>query len=137
MDKYIDINVKVLKERYFELGKIKNMCSCKKNIIKNYDEKLSILWLNCWETIHNFALCLPYELEKCSKIEVSNVYDFFNKKVAKIPCRTCAKHYREYLNSNPTNYPQGSQDQDIFRFLEPKFYPRLKVDYKNKMAYRS
>jgi hypothetical protein len=44
--------------------------------------------------------------------------------------------YREYLNSNPKNYPQGSQDQDIFRFLEPKFYPRLKVDYENKIAYR-
>jgi len=44
--------------------------------------------------------------------------------------------YREYLNSNPKNYPQGSQDQDIIRFLEPKFYPRLKVDYQNKMAFR-
>ena len=45
--------------------------------------------------------------------------------------------YREYLSSNPVSYPQGSQDQDIFRFIEPKFYPRLKVDYKNLMAYRS
>ena len=45
--------------------------------------------------------------------------------------------YHTYLSSNPKNYPQGSQDQDIFRFLEPKFYPRLKVDYQNKMAYRS
>jgi len=45
--------------------------------------------------------------------------------------------YREYLNSNPIDYPRGSQDQDIFRFLEPKFYPRLKVDYQNLMAYRS
>ena len=45
--------------------------------------------------------------------------------------------YREYLASNPTNYPVGSQDQDIFRFVEPKFYPRLKVDYQNLMAYRS
>ena len=45
--------------------------------------------------------------------------------------------YREYLNSNPSNYPQGSQDQDIFRFLESKFYPKIKVDYKNIMAYRS
>jgi len=41
------------------------------------------------------------------------------------------------LRSNPENYPQGSQDQDIFRFVESKFYPRLKVDYQNLMAYRS
>tara|TARA_B100000963_G_C22552592_1_gene637478 strand:+ start:355 stop:1095 length:741 start_codon:yes stop_codon:yes gene_type:complete len=45
--------------------------------------------------------------------------------------------YHDYLKSNPPNYPMGSQDQDIFRFLEPKFYPRLKVDYDNLMAYRS
>lgn len=45
-------------------------------------------------------------------------------------------NYSEYLASSPTDYPQGSQDQDIFRFLEPRFYPRLKVDYENKMAYR-
>ena len=44
--------------------------------------------------------------------------------------------YRDYLNSNPIDYPKGSQDQDIFRFLEPQFYPRLRVDYDNKMAYR-
>ena len=45
--------------------------------------------------------------------------------------------YHDYLKSNPPNYPQGSQDQDIFRFIEPKFYPKLKVDYQNLMAYRS
>ncbi len=44
--------------------------------------------------------------------------------------------YRDYLNSNPKNYPVGSQDQDIFRFLEPEFYPFLKVDYNNLIAYR-
>ncbi len=54
-----------------------------------------------------------------------------------IPHGVTMDEYRNYLNNNPLNYPQGSQDQDIFRFLEPKFYPRLKVDYKNKMAYRS
>ena len=54
-----------------------------------------------------------------------------------IPHGVTMDEYRHYLKSNPPNYPQGSQDQDIFRFLEPKFYPRLKVDYKNKMAYRS
>ena len=45
--------------------------------------------------------------------------------------------YHEWLKTNPPDYPRGSQDQDIFRFLEPKFYPRLKVDYQNLMAYRS
>lgn len=45
--------------------------------------------------------------------------------------------YREYLASNPSNYPVGAQDQDIFRYMEPKFYPDLKVDYKNKIAYRN
>jgi hypothetical protein len=45
--------------------------------------------------------------------------------------------YHDYLKNNPPNYPQGSQDQDIFRFLEPKFYPQLKVDYQNLIAHRS
>ena len=45
--------------------------------------------------------------------------------------------YREYLESKPEDYPRGSQDQDIFRYIEPKFYPRMKVDYQNMMAYRS
>ena len=54
-----------------------------------------------------------------------------------VPHGVTMGEYHTYLSSNPKNYPQGSQDQDIFRFLEPKFYPRLKVDYQNKMAYRS
>jgi len=54
-----------------------------------------------------------------------------------IPHGVTMDDYREYLSSNPPNYPKGSQDQDIFRFIEPKFYPRLKVDYQNLMAYRS
>ena len=45
--------------------------------------------------------------------------------------------YRDYLNSNPIDYPKGSQDQDIFRYIERKFYPRMKVDYENEMAFRS
>jgi len=44
--------------------------------------------------------------------------------------------YKEYLNSKPKTYPKGAQDQDIFRFLEPKFSPRIKVDYENRMAFR-
>tara|TARA_X000001382_G_scaffold122874_1_gene106155 strand:- start:58 stop:801 length:744 start_codon:yes stop_codon:yes gene_type:complete len=54
-----------------------------------------------------------------------------------LPHGVTMDEYREYLNSNPSNYPQGSQDQDIFRFLESKFYPKIKVDYRNVMAYRS
>ena len=45
--------------------------------------------------------------------------------------------YKAYLDSKPINYPIGSQDQDIFRFIEPKFYPKLRVDCKNLMAFRS
>jgi hypothetical protein len=46
-------------------------------------------------------------------------------------------NYRDYLKSMPSNYPIGAQDQDIFRYLEPKFYPKILVDYKNLIAYRS
>ena len=54
-----------------------------------------------------------------------------------IPHGVTMDDYREYLSSQPEDYPKGSQDQDIFRFIEPKFYPRVKVDYENKMAFRS
>ncbi len=53
-----------------------------------------------------------------------------------IPSGVTMDEYRDYLSSRPKDYPKGSQDQDIFRFLEPKFYPKLKVDYQNLMAYR-
>ena len=54
-----------------------------------------------------------------------------------IPHGVTMDDYREYLTSQPADYPKGSQDQDIFRFIEPNFYPRIKVDYNNFMAYRS
>jgi hypothetical protein len=53
-----------------------------------------------------------------------------------IPHGVTMDDYREYLDSRPKDYPKGSQDQDIFRYLEPHFYPRIKVDYENRMAYR-
>jgi len=53
-----------------------------------------------------------------------------------IPHGVTMDDYREYLDSKPKDYPKGSQDQDIFRYLEPHFYPRIKVDYENRMAYR-
>jgi hypothetical protein len=54
-----------------------------------------------------------------------------------IPHGVTMGDYREYLSRKPADYPKGSQDQDIFRYIEPKFYPRVKVDYQNLMAYRS
>jgi hypothetical protein len=54
-----------------------------------------------------------------------------------LPSGVTMDDYRDYLASNPKDYPKGSQDQDIFRYLEPKFYPRMKVDYENQMAFRS
>jgi hypothetical protein len=53
-----------------------------------------------------------------------------------IPHGVIMDDYREYLSRKPIDYPIGSQDQDIFRYIEPKFYPKLKVDYENIMAYR-
>jgi hypothetical protein len=54
-----------------------------------------------------------------------------------IPHGVTMDEYREYLKSEPKDYPKGSQDQDIFRYLEPDFYPLLRVDYDNLMAFRS
>jgi hypothetical protein len=54
-----------------------------------------------------------------------------------IPHGVTMDDYRDYLSSKPSDYPKGSQDQDIFRYIEKKFYPRMKVDYSNKMAFRS
>ena len=54
-----------------------------------------------------------------------------------IPHGVTMNDYREYLESKPEDYPKGSQDQDIFRYMEPDFYPRLRVDYNNQMANRS
>jgi len=53
-----------------------------------------------------------------------------------IPHGVTMDDYKEYLNSKPKTYPKGAQDQDIFRFLEPKFSPQIKVDYENRMAFR-
>ena len=54
-----------------------------------------------------------------------------------IPHGVTMDDYRDYLASEPIDYPKGSQDQDIFRFIEPIFYPYIKVDYENQMAFRS
>jgi hypothetical protein len=45
--------------------------------------------------------------------------------------------YHEWQQKVPKpEFPKHGLDQDIFRFLEPKFYPRVKVDCENKMAFR-
>ena len=54
-----------------------------------------------------------------------------------IPHGVTMDDYRDYLAREPKDYPKGSQDQDIIRYLEPKFYPQLRVDYQNQMAFRS
>ena len=54
-----------------------------------------------------------------------------------IPHGVTMPEYRDYLKRRPVDYPIGAQDQDIFRYIEPKFYPRMKVDYQNLMSYRS
>ena len=70
--------------------------------------------------------------------KTSFVKEMFDKAMEyAIPHGVTMDEYREYLQSKPEDYPKGSQDQDIFRYIEPKFYPRIKVDYQNLMAYRS
>ena len=38
-----------------------------------------------------------------------------------IPHGVTMDEYRDYLSSKPSDYPKGSQDQDIFRYIEKKF----------------
>ena len=45
-------------------------------------------------------------------------------------------NWYDHLKSNPSNFPVGASDQDIFRYLEYQYYPRVKVDYQNILAYR-
>jgi hypothetical protein len=35
------------------------------------------------------------------------------------------------------DYPRGSQDQDILRYLHPRFYPHMQIDYDNELAFRN
>ena len=53
-----------------------------------------------------------------------------------VPPGVTMDEYKDYLDSKPKDYPKGSQDQDIFRYIEQKFYPRMRVDYQNKIAFR-
>ena len=50
--------------------------------------------------------------------------------------------YRRRLESEDGSldlrpFPEGiTCDQTIFRYLHQQFYPRMKIDYKNNLAYR-
>lgn len=42
------------------------------------------------------------------------------------------------LNDGPVKLPDDSNsDQKLFRYLHPQFYPRVKIDYEYKLAYRN
>lgn len=41
--------------------------------------------------------------------------------------------YINYDDKLELDFPYGNSDQTIYRWLEPKFYPRIKVDYDNKL----
>jgi hypothetical protein len=34
-------------------------------------------------------------------------------------------------------YPKGSQDQDILRYIHPQFFPDMQIDYDNELAFRN
>jgi hypothetical protein len=34
-------------------------------------------------------------------------------------------------------YPKGSQDQDILRYIHPEFYPDMQIDFGNELAFRN
>ena len=97
---------------------------------------------NCMPEVHNKILQINNSNGRYLNSGVYIGKTSFIRKVIKsameyaYPPGVTMDEYRDYLASQPKDYPKGSQDQDIFRFLEPKFYPRLKVDYQNKMAYR-
>ena len=35
------------------------------------------------------------------------------------------------------DFPKGSQDQDILRFIHPRFYPDMQIDSNNELAFRN
>jgi hypothetical protein len=53
----------------------------------------------------------------------NNVLDIFEE---------CIK-YISYNDPSTFEIPYGNSDQTIFRWIEPKFYPRIKVDSKSKL----
>jgi hypothetical protein len=35
------------------------------------------------------------------------------------------------------DYPKGSQDQDILRYIHPQFFPDMQIDFDNELAFRN
>jgi len=55
--------------------------------------------------------------------KVDSVLDIFKESVK----------YISYDNSSTFEVPYGNSDQTIYRWIEPQFYPRIKVDYDNEL----
>jgi len=51
--------------------------------------------------------------------------------------KTGRGQYDTRLCKQLPNYPTGAPDQDIFRYIHQKFYPRMKVDINNELVYRN
>lgn len=45
--------------------------------------------------------------------------------------------YNTDLCARLPEYPRGSQDQDILRYIHPQFYPEMQIDYDNVLAFRN
>jgi hypothetical protein len=159
MEKYINENKDLLKKSYVDLGKIKNICSCKKKHIKNYSDKLKSKWAESWKIIHNFSINLPIELEKCNKDELKKIYDFFNKDVSNIPCIECRKHYSIYIKQhfieecktkmelfdwtmvlhndiNNRNNKKNFSKDEIYKLFEiPKIIQKVTIENNNKISF--
>ena len=123
---------KKLLENNFKIIGIDNLNSYYSTSLKK--KRLNIL--KNFKKFQFFKIDLSNFLKLKKQINISKI-DYVLHFAAQAGVRHSLKKPREYLNSNPSDYPKSSQDQDIFRFLEAKFHPRIKVDYKNLMAYRS
>jgi hypothetical protein len=45
--------------------------------------------------------------------------------------------YNMELCERLPEFPKGCQDQDILRYIHPQFYPDMKIDYDNELAFRN
>lgn len=45
--------------------------------------------------------------------------------------------YNKNLCERLPEYPKGSQDQDILRYIHPQFYPDMQIDWDNALAFRN
>jgi hypothetical protein len=79
--------------------------------------------------------------------KTSKIIDIMKNAVSYIDNTVWSKGYKEYerlrkmeIDFNDygfTKYPYGSpSDQDIFRWIEPDYYPRIQIDYMHKFSIR-